>query len=416
MVRPPAARSAVPSVGRLGLLEPDAGALLTTLGWDNADGVDVLWALSRAPDADLALQTLVRLRHALGADWAELDTALRADTRLRGRLFGLVGSSIAFADHLVADPAAWRLLRAEAMPHGDELTADMLAAVDATPAGYTHRAGVTGVDAVAALRKRYRDHLMLLAALDLAATVENEPTMPYRRVAHALTDLADAALAAAFAVAVATAVPADRVSELPRVAVVAMGKCGGRELNYVSDVDVVFVAEPADDTARRIAAEFMRIGKAAFFEVDAGLRPEGRQGALVRTLDSHVVYYQRWAKTWEFQALLKARPMTGDMDLGRAYCEALMPMVWKASERKDFVSEVQQMRTRVENSIPEKLRDRELKLGQGGLRDVEFAVQLLQLVHGRADESLRVPDTVETLQALAAGGYVGREDAANLTA
>ena len=204
------------------------------------------------------------------------------------------------------------------------------------------------------------------------------------------------------------------------LAVIAMGKCGARELNYVSDVDVIFVGGTAGTTwpsATRVAGEMMRLASDAFFEVDAALRPEGKQGALVRTLDSHVAYYQRWAKTWEFQALLKARPAAGDVELGRrSTSTALMPMVWTACEREDFVPEVQAMRRRVEELVPADVRDRELKLGTGGLRDVEFAVQLLQLVHGRNDESLHVASTVDALAALGAGGYVGRDDAANLTA
>ncbi len=150
--------------------------------------------------------------------------------------------------------------------------------------------------------------------------------------------------------------------------------------------------------------------------MDAGLRPEGRSGELVRTVESHVAYYQRWAKTWEFQALLKARAAVGDAELGERYLAALMPMVWVACEREDFVVEVQAMRRRVEQLVPADVRAREIKLGSGGLRDVEFAVQLLQLVHGRSDESLHVASTVDALAALSQGGYIGREDAANLTA
>jgi glutamate-ammonia-ligase adenylyltransferase len=160
----------------------------------------------------------------------------------------------------------------------------------------------------------------------------------------------------------------------------------------------------------------MRFAADAFFEVDAALRPEGKHGQLVRTLDAHVAYYQRWAKTWEFQALMKARPAAGDAELGRAYIEALMPMVWTACEREDFVAEVQAMRRRVEELVPAGARTREIKLGTGGLRDVEFAVQLLQLVHGRNDESLHVASTVDALAALGEGGYIGRDDSANLTA
>ncbi|MFE2961723.1 bifunctional [glutamine synthetase] adenylyltransferase/[glutamine synthetase]-adenylyl-L-tyrosine phosphorylase [Nocardia tengchongensis] len=420
MVRPPTARSAVPGVGRLGLLEPSAAASLRELAWDNVDSVPLLWALSRSPDADLALLTLIRLREQLGSDWAAVDSELRRDSSLRGRLFALIGSSSAFADHLVADPAAWRLLRRRTLPSRAEVLAELLDAVQATPetgseAGpMMFRAGISGPEAIALLRKRYRDQLMLLAAIDLAATVENEPVLPYQQVGQHLTDLADAALTAALSVAVAR-VCVDR--EVPvRLAVIAMGKCGARELNYVSDVDVIFVAEPADTTATRLAAEMMSVGSAAFFEIDAALRPEGKAGALVRTLESHVAYYKRWARTWEFQALLKMRPATGDLDLGRAYRDALMPMVWAANERPDFVADVQAMRRRVEDLVPADLRERELKLGHGSLRDVEFAVQLLQLVHGKADESLHVQGTVEALGALAAGGYVGRDDAANLTA
>ncbi|MBF6134837.1 bifunctional [glutamine synthetase] adenylyltransferase/[glutamine synthetase]-adenylyl-L-tyrosine phosphorylase [Nocardia otitidiscaviarum] len=420
MVRPPTARSAVPGVGRLGLLEPSAANNLRELAWDNVDSVPLLWALSRSPDADLALLTLMRLREALGNDWAALDSELRTDTSLRGRLFALIGSSSAFADHLVADPGAWQLLRRRDLPGREEILAELLDAVAAEPedgpqAGpMLYRAKISGPEAVALLRKRYRDQLMLLAAVDLAATVENEPVLPYQQVGWHLTDLADAALTAALAVAVARVCP-DRPVPV-RLGVIAMGKCGARELNYVSDVDVVFVAEPADTTATRLAAEMMSVGGAAFFEVDAALRPEGKAGALVRTLESHIAYYKRWARTWEFQALLKMRPATGDLELGEQYRDALMPMVWTASERTDFVADVQAMRRRVEDLVPADMRERELKLGHGSLRDVEFAVQLLQLVHGKADDSLHVQGTVESLTALAAGGYVGRDDAANLTA
>ena len=150
------------------------------------------------------------------------------------------------------------------------------------------------------------------------------------------------------------------------------------------------------------------------FPVDANLRPEGRSGPLVRTLASHLAYYQRWAKTWEFQALLKARPVAGDRRLGQDYLAALAPLVWHAAQRDDFVADVQAMRRRVVASLPASQAGREIKLGPGGLRDIEFAVQLLQLVHGRADETLRDPVTLPALAALADGGYVGREDAASM--
>lgn len=417
-------RGAVPGAARLGLLDPSAQDHLADLGWNNEQSTEVLWSLSRAADADLALRTLTRLRVAAGDQWPEIDGLIRSTPAFRGRLFATLGASDALGDHLVAEPDAWRLLTADSLPDAAEMNRQMLASVDAVaePGSDTRpgtgdkvfRAGFAGPSAVVALRTAYRNLVLQIAAHDVASTVEDEPVVWFPEVGSALSDLADAALTAALAVAY-TEVAGDEPVDV-RLAVIAMGKCGARELNYVSDVDVVFVSEPADGVAARIAGEMMRIGSLAFFEVDAALRPEGKAGALTRTLASHVAYYKRWAKTWEFQALLKARPMTGDMALGQEYIDAVTPLIWHAAERDDFVPEVQAMRRRVESLVPEGERNRDLKLGSGSLRDVEFAVQLLQMVHGRVDESLRVRATVDALAALTDGGYVGRDDGANLSA
>ncbi|OBK17238.1 bifunctional [glutamine synthetase] adenylyltransferase/[glutamine synthetase]-adenylyl-L-tyrosine phosphorylase [Mycobacterium asiaticum] len=409
MTRPATQRPKLPSVGRLGLVDSAAGARLTELGWDqhdDQDHVDLLWSLSRAPDADAALRALIRMSENPDIEWDELNTALLHERSLRGRLFAVLGASLALADHLIANPQSWKLLRGKVeLPTHEQLQRmflDCVAEFTGAPGSIVHQ-----------LRVLYRDQLLVLASLDLAATVEDEPVLPFTTVAAQLADTADAALAAALRVAEDT-VCGDRPP--PRLAIIAMGKCGARELNYVSDVDVIFVAEQADPMSIRVAGEMMRLASSAFFEVDAALRPEGRSGELVRTVESHVAYYQRWAKTWEFQALLKARPAAGDPELAERYLEALRPMVWTACEREDFVPEVQAMRRRVEELVPADIRGRELKLGSGGLRDVEFAAQLLQLVHGRRDESLHVASTVDALAALGAGGYIGREDAANMIA
>lgn len=418
------------SLARLGLTGEDAATTLRGLGWWATDGPvpgceEIMWALARSPDQSLALRAVERL--AQTAPWPAIDRALRTDRGLRGRLFATLGSSTALGDHLVRHPDRWPLLadtaeRGDPPPDLARRTANLLRAVGADPDAPTPgtvggaRASLTGAEAVAALRTAYRDELLGLASADLAAVGDPElPVMEVDDVAAQLADLAEAALAASLAVAAAEQDPPDEL----RLAIIGMGKCGGRELNYVSDVDVVFVAEPGGDltpAATKLASRVMRIAGEACFEVDANLRPEGRQGALVRTLDGHVSYYRRWAKTWEFQALLKARPIAGDPELGRSYVEALDPMVWQACTRDDFVGEVQAMRARVVENIPSDQRERELKLGRGGLRDVEFAVQLLQLVHGRTDETLHSGNTLVALAALSERGYVGRDDGANLAA
>lgn len=406
MAKPATQRPKLPGVGRLGLVELTAREDLSRLGWTTDDHVELLWSLSRAPDADAALRTMVRLAEALESDWPELNQALLKDKALRGRLFSVLGGSLALGDHLVARPQSWHLLAgAVTLPSAEELRQRFVTEAENVADPRT---------ASLPLKTLYRDRLMVLAALDMAPTVENEPVLQFSAIGAHLSDLADAALAAALTIAVKTVCP--NGTPAPVISVIAMGKCGARELNYVSDVDIIFVVEKADAITTRVAGEMMRFAGDTFFEVDAALRPEGKQGQLVRTLESHVAYYERWAKTWEFQALLKARPAAGDPDLGARYIEALMPMVWTACEREDFVVEVQAMRRRVEELVPAGVRAREIKLGTGGLRDVEFAVQLLQLVHGRNDDALHVASTVDALAALSAGGYVGRDDAANLTA
>ncbi|MDQ3761841.1 MAG: bifunctional [glutamine synthetase] adenylyltransferase/[glutamine synthetase]-adenylyl-L-tyrosine phosphorylase [Actinomycetota bacterium] len=422
------------SLARLGFIESSATDTLTRLGWWRdgqvlQDAENPLWALSRAPDPNLALRTLARLADAAGDGWAELDELLRRDAGVRGRLLGVLGSSTALGDHLVAKPARWRgLAGSDAAKPGwaGEAVARLLAAVGADPGGppagtvegteASPRASLTGMAAQRALRDAYRDLIAELAAADLAAVVEPElAVVPFEQVGEALAELAVGVLRAAMSVAVTEVTGPDK--RPARLAVIGMGKCGGAELNYVSDVDVIFVGGSEDElgAATKLASATMRLASACF-EVDAALRPEGKAGALVRTLDGYLSYYRRWARTWEFQALLKARPIAGDAELGARYLAAVAPMVWTAADRENFVPEVQEMRRRVADHVPTELVDRELKLGHGGLRDVEFAVQLLQMVHGRTDESLRVASTVKALAALGAGGYVGRDDAANLAA
>ena len=389
----------------------------------DADAGEVVSALADVADPDLALATLVRLL-AAAADADALRLALRDDAGLRRRLLGVVGTSIALGDHLVAHPGDWHAVETgaadldTARPTLYSRQAMLLGAVGADPAELPRgsggaRATVTGGPAVDALKAAYRRCVLELAARDATGSVTVE------EVGAEMADLASATLSAGLAVALAglaeDAAPC-------RLAVIGMGKAGGRELNYVSDVDVVFVAEgtdgAADDaalrTATRLASEMMRVCGEVAWPVDAGLRPEGGAGPLVRTLPSHEAYYRRWASTWEFQALLKARPLAGDLALGRAYLDVVEPLVWRASERKGFVEDVQAMRRRVEGTLKGDRAAREVKLGPGGLRDVEFAVQLLQLVHGRADDSVRSGTTLVALDQLAAGGYVGREDGRHL--
>jgi glutamate-ammonia-ligase adenylyltransferase len=390
---------------RLGFSDPRAAAsALVEAGlWEdgrprNEDAEAVLATIVEAPDPDLALAALARL---VAAD-AGLIPRLAVQTPVRRRLLQLLGTSTVLGDHLVAHPEDVEVL---ADPDEDAPASDVADEL---------LKATTAEHAVPSLRRAYRRALVNIAARDLAGETA------VAQVAADLADLADATLQAALSVA-ERSLPGG--SSAYRLGVLAMGKCGGRELNYVSDVDVVFVAEPeaggneveALKAASWVASRMMLLCAEVAWPVDAALRPEGKAGPLVRTLASMEAYYRRWAKTWEFQALLKARPVAGDLQLGQAYADLVAPMVWSVGERPGFVDDVRAMRRRVESTLKGDQADREVKLGPGGLRDIEFSVQLLQLVHGRADETLRSGNTLEALDALATGGYVGREDSRHMS-
>ena len=376
---------------------------------------------AHAAEPDIAGQTVIDLLaapSAPGEAWA-------SDYAWLERVVRVAGASRGLADFLVRHPDRVGALRVHREDLDDEETIAhrMLTAVGADSRGFA-----TG-DLEAArdsLRCEYRAIVCEIACFDLSAEL---PTQVVDDVARGLADAAAGALEASLAIAraelAAQGAPEDEIARV-RLAIIGMGKCGARELNYVSDVDVIYVAESADsqllanDTALSHATKMAQLlargiqesgREPGLWEVDANLRPEGKAGALVRTVESHLAYYDRWAKNWEFQALLKARPIAGDRRLGQQYVDGIAPKVWSSAARDGFVDQVQRMRERVTDNIPPAEVDIQIKLGPGGLRDVEFTVQLLQLVHGLQDETVRLRGTIESLNALVVAGYVGREEA-----
>jgi glutamate-ammonia-ligase adenylyltransferase len=308
---------------------------------------------SAAPAAvDVALTRLAEAH-------PELPDRLVADEALRDAVVAVLGASRFLTRLVLADPGAL----------------DVLADLD--------RRSAVGVDGLARWKQL---ELLRIAARDLTDQDGLE------EVGAALAALADDVLTTAA-----------QVADAHSLAVVGMGKLGGRELNYASDVDVLFVG---DGDARRVLDTARTC-----FRVDVDLRPEGRDGPLVRTLPSYEQYWDRWASTWEFQALLKARPAAGDPALGTAFLDAARKRVWERSFGADELREVRSMKARAEGEVARRgLGARELKRGPGGIRDIEFSVQVLQLVHGRQDEALRSPTTLDALAELTLAGYVDGDD------
>ncbi len=254
------------------------------------------------------------------------------------------------------------------------------------------------------LRRWKRRELVRIAARDLLGLAS------LRDVGRDLAALAEHTLRAAL----------DIVAPSVRMAVIGMGKLGGEELNYASDVDVLFVHEGDTPAAERAARELLRVMTAPspdgiVFRTDADLRPEGRSGALSRSLDAYETYWERWAQTWERQSLIKARAVAGDAALARDFSAAANRFVWQEWLDPNAVREIRAMKTRTEEQLVRRgTSEREVKRGYGGIRDIEFAVQLLQLVHGRADANVRARGTLDALEQLVTDRYVSAVDAEQL--
>ncbi|MDQ4125406.1 MAG: bifunctional [glutamine synthetase] adenylyltransferase/[glutamine synthetase]-adenylyl-L-tyrosine phosphorylase [Actinomycetota bacterium] len=274
--------------------------------------------------------------------------------------------------------------------------------------GYAALMRAARAEGAGELRRQKRLRLLEIAARDLTGEIALE------EVGRALADLADACLGASL----------EAADGANAVAVIAMGKLGARELNYSSDIDVMFVSAGDPDEAKPVAEQLLHeLGDFApegqAFRIDTNLRPEGRSGALVRSLEGYLEYYNRWAKPWEYQALIKARQAAGAA-VGAELVERTRPLVFPPEVPAERVAAVRKMKERVETHAQRSVRrgrsteSDDVKLGPGGIRDIEFSVQLLQLVHGGTDDSVRAPATLDALAALVDGGYVAEDDGAGL--
>jgi glutamate-ammonia-ligase adenylyltransferase len=369
--------------------------------------------LAEAPDPDGGLAALGVVAERLG-DRAAFLGALRDNPAAAELLCTVLGTSRLLGDLLARHP---ELLGAMAEEHGlagprpvGELVAEATAIVErqADPAA-----------AWDGLRRFKRRELVRVAVRDLAGGIGVE------EVAAELADLAEACLEAGLRVAARTVLGPD---EAPvGLAVLGMGKLGGGELNYVSDLDVLFCHRPPDGaepdaaarTAERVVRELLSgLGQVTpegtCYRVDVNLRPEGRNGPLSRTLGSYRAYWQRWAQPWELQALVKVRPVAGDRELGGRFCREAAARAYPERLDPETLAAIRHSKARVEaERLPAGADPRlHLKLGPGGLADVEWTVQLLQLRHGGGRPEVRVQGTLAALDALAGAGLVAAGEAA----
>ncbi len=285
------------------------------------------------------------------------------------------------------------------------------------------RAEAQGPDVEVALRRERAGYALALAIGDLAGI------FPLERVTAELSDLADRALETAIATAIAERYPE---ADAQGFTAIALGKQGGRELNYSSDIDPIFLFDPATLPRRareepgeaavrigqRVVALLQRRTEDGFvFRVDLRLRPASEVTPITLPVDAAIGHYESSALPWERAAFIRARYAAGDAAVGRYFLDAIHPFIWRRSLDFGAIGEI--------HAVSGQIRDHhvrgqlfgpgfDLKRGRGGIREVEFFSQVHQLIHGGREPTLRSPSTLEALAALAASGHIPAEQAAAL--
>ncbi len=345
----------------------------------------------------------------------------------------LGGNAPYLADLALREPAA---LRAVVQEGADAVVARALAALAAVPPASSR------TRVAAALREAKRMVALAVAVADIGGAWRLE------RVTAALSDLAEAALTLAAAHLLRAAHDAGEIV-LPHPAepardsgliVLGMGKLGARELNYSSDVDLVLLHDPDAGLlpADASGAFFTRLARGLVglmeardadgyvFRTDLRLRPDPAATAPCVALPAAVAYYESMGQNWERAAMLKARPVAGDRDAGAAFLDAIRPFVWRRHLDFAAVADIHAVKRRMdaergggpgaEGDPVVRIAGRNVKLGTGGIREIEFLAQTLQLVWGGRDPALRAPATLDALRLLVRAGHLARRTAGELAA
>jgi glutamate-ammonia-ligase adenylyltransferase len=353
--------------------------------------------LSQSPDPDLGLAQL-RLLLARSSDHAALIRVLQTNPVAGERLCTLLGTGKLVGDLMDRLPEFVPRLADDALiaqiRDADDAAKHLIGVLDSRPEREAR---------IGTIRRFVRRSKLRIAARDILGAASPQVTI------QSLSDTADAAVAGGLHMIMG---PSEHFG------VIAMGRWGGMELSYGSDIDLMYIhGSNSKDRGLELAVELgavlsepNRHGDA--YEIDAGIRPEGRNGPLSRSLDSYRRYYEEWVAPWELLALVKARQAGGDSSLLGDYFEMLEPVIWKETLTREVVNEIRAIKARVESErIPaSEDPDFHLKLGPGGLSDVEFATQLLQLRHGGSMPELRVTGTFEALSALREAGLLSHGD------
>lgn len=374
-------------------------------------------AVPQLADPDMALNNLERFIQAARSPLS-MAALFERDPIALPNLLLILNSSQHLSDQLCTDPESYELLRlTEGRPVARELLVEELLA--------DVRRLDNQEDVVAALRRFKRRETLRIAYGDLVLGV------PVAQITRQISYVADAAVEAALEFSVRKVwkrkFPNNgRQYVPPRFVVLALGKLGGLELNYSSDIDLVFLYQSQDDTPREgdsshefataIAQELISLLTVTtemgfVYRVDMRLRPEGRQGPLCSSVEQALGYYDMRGRTWERQAYVKARPIAGDLELGYEYLEKLEPWIYRRYLSLIDITGIKALKRRIEDrSTHGELAASDVKTGLGGIRDIEFVIQFLQLLNGGAEEQVRTGNTLEAITRLDQAGALTHQE------
>jgi glutamate-ammonia-ligase adenylyltransferase len=375
--------------------------------------------LPRSPDPDMALNNLERL---LAQSVARQQLPQLVESRGRGleAALQLLATSQFFADTLVTYPEFLDSIRSPARrnPTTAELTSDLSAEVAAS---------ADDASVLRAFRRFRHRHMLRIGVNDVIRD------RPLEEVTRELSRLADSSIEVALRQALRTVegrfgIPQGPAGQPAKVTVLAFGKLGGDELNYSSDIDLMFVYDHDGETSgrrigvtngefyARIVTEVVRLlsahtDRGFAYRVDLRLRPEGNRGPLARSAASTLSYYDTMGRTWERQALIKLRHVAGDAALARDFLAAIEPFVYRKYFSFAEINEVKALKRQMEFRAGRLgVEEADIKTGCGGIRDIEFAVQFLQLLNGGDLPAVRQRNTLLALESLEIAGCLSSQE------
>jgi glutamate-ammonia-ligase adenylyltransferase len=366
--------------------------------------------LPRCPDPDMALNNLERFLAQQSAG-GQLPALLEGRARILETVLQLFSTSQYFSDLLGAHPDYLDMLRVplRRSPSQQELQDQLQAEVDAA---------FEESSVLRAFRRFRQRQLLRIGTNDIIRD------RPLEEITRDISRVADAALEVALATALRHIVkrfgaPFTTAGQPARCVVLAFGKHGGEELNYSSDIDLMFLYDDEgatrgqrvthlsnDEFFGRVLTEIVKLLSAhteggQAYRIDLRLRPEGHRGPLARSLASTLSYYDTLGRTWERQALIKVRPVAGDLALGEQFVRAIEPFVYRKYLTFAEINEIKVLKRRIEQKTGQAGDSaREVKTGHGGIRDIEFAIQFLQLLNGGDLPEVRQRNTLLAMQAL----------------